>query len=69
MYVKVSKAADFFDLSPDYFKKNRDKFIINKHYFKKGNVVRWNIIELEKFFKTKHDESDVNIDDIIERLV
>ena len=65
-YVTTDMLAQQYSSSADYFLKQKEHLIKNIHYIQKGKFLRWNITEIERWFKGDFQNKE---DEVVDKLI
>ena len=70
MYKSTSTLCEIYEVSKDFFQRRMKsgEFIINKHYIKQSNTVRWNFEVIEKWWRGS-SLSSKEMDDIFNKIL
>lgn len=69
-YKSASSLAEMYDVSKEFFlrRKESGEFILNTHFVCRGNTIRWNLEEIEKWWFGE-TEPNKQLDDILSKVI
>ena len=69
-YLSTSKLCEIYDVTKEFFlrKKNDGTFTLNTHYIQKSHFIRWDIKEIENWFRGEIEPSN-DLDDILNKII
>jgi len=70
VYLSTSKLCEIYDVTKEYFlrKKAKNIFIKNTHYIENAKTLRWDIQEVENWWRDPK-KSSKSIDDILNKII
>jgi hypothetical protein len=69
-YKSTSTLCEIYEVSRDFFQRRiqSEEFILNKHYVKQANTIRWDFEAVEKWWRGS-SLSSKEIDDIFNKIL
>ena len=70
IYKSTSTLCEIYDVSKDFFQRRiqSGEFIINEHFIKQSNTLRWNIQAVEHWWRGQHEPSH-DLDAIFNKIL
>ncbi len=70
MYKSTSAICEIYEVSRDFFQRRiqSGEFIINEHYVKQANTIRWDFNALERWWRSSSFSSS-EIDEIFNKIL
>ena len=70
VYKSTSTLCEIYEVSKDFFQRRiqSGEFIVNEHYIKQANTLRWNIQAIERWWRGK-DKLSNDLDVIFNRIL
>ncbi|OHD97109.1 MAG: hypothetical protein A3E21_07225 [Sulfurimonas sp. RIFCSPHIGHO2_12_FULL_36_9] len=70
MYKSTSAICEIYEVSRDFFQRRIQsrEFIINEHYIKQANTIRWDFNALERWWRSSSFSSS-EIDEIFNKIL
>ena len=70
MYKSTSAICEIYEVSRDFFQRRIQsrEFIINEHYIKQANTIRWDFNALERWWRSSSFSSS-EIDEISNKIL
>jgi len=69
-YISTTNLCEIYDVSRDFFQRRIQSgiFVINEHYIKQANTIRWDFKAVEKWWRGSTLSSN-EIDDIFNKIL
>jgi len=69
-YLSTTNLCEIYDVSRDFFQRRiqNGEFIINEHFVKQSNTIRWDYSAIEKWWRGS-DFSSSEIDNIFNKIL
>jgi len=70
IYKSISTLCEIYEVGRDFFQRRiqNGEFILNEHYIKQGNTIRWDFEAIEKWWRGS-SLSSKQIDEIFNKIL